>query len=220
MKKWILTALCALLTMSLLGCVLPDPERIGEQITERAEDIVEFGEDVFELTENIGEGFGELGERFGESFGELGEHLGESFTEFGEQIGENMAGLSNPFVTYQTLSDAEQAVGFSIELPDEDWYTRAGIQVMRGKMLQVRCPSDEGNGAVIRKQAGEADISGDYNEYTDVQTVTIGDVPVTLKGNNGMVSTAIWTANGFSYAVLYEEPHTVEQACKLIEQIH
>ena len=209
MKKWILTALCALLTLSLLGCVLPDPERIGEQITERAEDIAEFGEDVFELIENIGEGFGELGE-----------HLGESFTEFGEQIGENMAGLSNPFVTYKTLSDAEQAVGFTLELPDEDWYTRAGIQVMRGKMLQVRCPSDEGNGTVIRKQAGDADISGDYNEYTDVQTVTIGDVPVTLKGNNGMVSTAIWTADGFSYAVLYEEPHTVEQACKLIEQIH
>ena len=209
MKKCVLTALCALSALSMVGCLLPDPLRIGEQITDRVEDLADLGENLAEFSENIGE-----------SFGELGEHLGESFTEFGERIGDTMLGCSNPFLSYKTLSDAEQAVGFSIELPDEDWYTRAGIQVMRGKMLQVRCPSDEGNGAVIRKQAGDADISGDYNEYTDVQTVTIGDVTVTLKGNSGMVSTAIWTADGYSYAVLYEEPHTVESACRMIEQIH
>lgn len=48
------------------------------------------------------------------------------------------------------------------------------------------------------------DISGDNNDYEEVETYMAGGViNVTTKGNNGTVSLATWTYDGYAYALSF-----------------
>lgn len=214
MKKTIAIVLCTLLALSAFAC---SAKTIVEDLTEKAEQIGEIGESLGELGSEIGESLGEIGSELGESLGGLGEEIGENLGEIGSEIGEGLGGMQipNPFVDYETLEAAEKAVGFTLTLPVGCGNTERVIQVMDGKMLQV---IDDGC-FWYRKQAGDEDISGDYNAYPEVNTETVGDYTVTLKGSEGKVSAAIWTANGYSYAVLFDVPQEHDAAVALIEQV-
>ena len=52
--------------------------------------------------------------------------------------------------------------------------------------------------ASLRKGTGAADISGDSTDYAKTETVTVGDITVTEKGEN--VFSAVWTKGDYSYA--------------------
>lgn len=54
----------------------------------------------------------------------------------------------------------------------------------------------------FRKAGGDGDISGDYNDYAQVETVD----GVTLKGENGKFALAVWNRDGYTYAVSVYEP--------------
>ena len=53
----------------------------------------------------------------------------------------------------------------------------------------------------IRKAVGSDDISGDYNEYSETDEVSVSDNPVALKGNDGSVFVAVWTSGAYTYAI-------------------
>ena len=111
------------------------------------------------------------------------------------------AEIPNPFVDCATLADAAKLTGFDIVVPDSvDGFDTRTIQVMDNKMIQVIYAKGE-NKLLIRKQAGSDDISGDYSEYAETNTVTLGSLAVTMKGDNGMVSVAVWTNGGYTYAI-------------------
>ena len=212
MKKLTAILLCTLMALSAFAC---SAASLVQDLTEKAEQIGEIGE-------QIGENLGELGENLGESLGEMGEQLGESLGEIGEEIGEGLGGMQipNPFVDYETIEDAVKAAGFAFNLPAMNGSLKPSVQVMDGKMIQVIFSDENGDPQVyLRKQAGDEDISGDYNEYAEITTETVGDHTVTLKGNDGKVSTAIWTANGYSYAVMFETPVEKDQILSLIGEI-
>ena len=54
----------------------------------------------------------------------------------------------------------------------------------------------------FRAAAGEDDVSGDYNDYDEITTQTIRQAAVSLRGNAGLVYTAVWQEAGVSYAIL------------------
>lgn len=54
--------------------------------------------------------------------------------------------------------------------------------------------------ASLRKGTGSADISGDYTDYAKTETVTVGDITVTEKGDGENVFSAVWTKGDYSYA--------------------
>ena len=133
---------------------------------------------------------------------------------------ENGAELANPFVDYATLEEAEEAAGFTLKLPERvKGYPEQTVQLMSGKMLQVIYRNGHDSRVVVRKAAGEDDVSGDYNSYSDELTCIAGGHEVTLKGNEGTVSLAVWTRNGYSFAVCFDEPAELESAAAIIEQI-
>ena len=69
-------------------------------------------------------------------------------------------------------------------------------------MIEVIYFNDTDNeGLRIRKAKGTDDISGDYNEYKDVETVKVGDVEVTEKGSDGDIAVVIWNDGTYSYAI-------------------
>lgn len=61
--------------------------------------------------------------------------------------------------------------------------------------------SGEESSAVYRQSRGRDDNSGDYNAYNDITEITIKNENVTLKGNDGMYSLAIWTDGTYSYSL-------------------
>ncbi len=109
--------------------------------------------------------------------------------------------IPNPFVDCATLADAAKLTGFDIIVPDSiDGYDTRTIQVMDNKMIQVIYSKGE-NSLLIRKSAGSDDISGDYSQYSETNTTALGSLQVTTKGENGMVSVAIWADGGYTYAI-------------------
>ena len=208
MKKLTAVVLCAILALAAFACTPNQLEQLLESGAEKLEQKIEDNADKIE--------------QIGENLGDIGEQIGENLGDIGEQIGEGLGGMQipNPFVDFASLDEAEKAAGFALKIPATPDNLKPIVQVMDGKMIQVIFSDENGDPQVyLRKQAGDEDISGDYNEYAEITTETVGDHTVTLKGNDGKVSTAIWTANGYSYAVMFETPVEKDQILSLIGEI-
>ena len=112
--------------------------------------------------------------------------------------------IPNPFVEVKNLDEASKIAGFSLEVPEtyED-YKKQVIQAIENDMIEVIYLEEESGyeGLRIRKAKGTDDISGDYNEYRNVETVKVGDYDVTEKGDEGNIFIATWTDGTYSYAI-------------------
>lgn len=83
-----------------------------------------------------------------------------------EQISQTTS-IANPWLEWDSIEDAESAVGFSFGLPEAiaDSYDTVSIRTMNNELIEV-IYRDENFEVCVRKQKGEEqDISGDYNEY-------------------------------------------------------
>ena len=112
--------------------------------------------------------------------------------------------IPNPFVDVKNLDEASKIAGFTLEVPEtyED-YKKQVIQAIENDMIEVIYLEEESGyeGLRIRKAKGTDDISGDYNEYRNVETVKVGDYDVTEKGDEGNIFIATWTDGTYSYAI-------------------
>ncbi|MBR3234100.1 MAG: hypothetical protein IKG11_00625 [Atopobiaceae bacterium] len=110
-------------------------------------------------------------------------------------------GIANPFIDCASAMEASSVAGFDVSFPESvPGYNQRFYQAIEGKLAQ--CFYSNGDTRVlVRKGTGSEDISGDYNEYPQVNQVNVGDVTVTEKGNDNLVYCAIWTKDGFSFAI-------------------
>ena len=120
------------------------------------------------------------------------------------------ADMINPVSEYETLSAAQRAAGVEIEIPEgpEGYPVTCYHAIKNIGLLEIvyldgpANSEDSKEGYRIRKQEGEADISGDYNEYSEIMEYEVeGGRIVTLKGNDGAIYCMTWTDGGYSYAV-------------------
>lgn len=112
--------------------------------------------------------------------------------------------IATPFSEYDSLEEAEKAAGFEISLPEPPSdYSDVTYNVYEDeKMMEVIYANAEGGeGYRIRKMAGSDDISGDFTDYSETNSVGVNGNSVTMKGNDGEVSVATWTADSYTYAV-------------------
>jgi len=131
--------------------------------------------------------------------------------------------IVSPITEYDTLEQAEQAVGYTLTLPDApEAYDHMSVTVIDGELLEVRYYNDDETdlGYTIRKAPNIGDISGDYNDYANTQTLKINECEVTLKGNDDTWSLATWSSGNYSCAVMAEEhPMSLEAITHIISQI-
>lgn len=106
--------------------------------------------------------------------------------------------LPNPFVSCTTLAEAEEQAGFSLTLPADCHIS--SLSVVPHTMIQA----NRADGLTIRKAVGNEDISGDYHPYSHSETVSVSGKSITLKGNGQLVMVALWTADGYTYAIQSE----------------
>ena len=111
-------------------------------------------------------------------------------------------GMPSPFSEYSSLADAEKAAGFKLTLPEKmpEGYIQKSIETIQNDMIQVFYENGEKE-ILIRKAKGSDDISGDYNEYRENKKLTIGNLQVSTRGNDGKVSVVTWVDDEYTYSI-------------------
>ena len=79
--------------------------------------------------------------------------------------------------------------------------------------------SDGSNSALFRQSCGTEDNSGDYNEYADTTTLTLGTGTVLLKGYSDLYTLAIWQDTTYSYSLSLSAGLSSEEWVPLLESI-
>lgn len=111
--------------------------------------------------------------------------------------------VPNPFIEAKNLEEASKIAGFTLSVPaNYEDYKKQTIQAIENDMIEVIYFNDTDNeGLRIRKAKGTDDISGDYNEYKNVETVKVGDYDVTEKSDGKNIFVTTWTDGTYSYAI-------------------
>lgn len=114
---------------------------------------------------------------------------------------ENMTQVPNPFEVCDTLADAGEIAGFDMTAADGlDNFEVVEISAIEDEMIQVIYQYGDSE-VYVRKATGIEDISGDYNTYSTTSSIEIDGHVVSLRGDDTSVSVAIWSDNGYTYAI-------------------
>lgn len=126
----------------------------------------------------------------------------------------------NPYAEFDTLEEAEKAVGFDITVPDScGEYTEPFYAVVEGKILEVQYYHGDDRGMIIRKSRGSDDISGDFNEYDNIAETQVNGNTVTIKGNGDEFSLALWVSGDYYYSVSVSSGISENALTEIIEKI-
>lgn len=120
----------------------------------------------------------------------------------GSKITEKDVDVPDPFIDCETLENAEQLAGFEISLPEKmpEGFTLNAIRAIEKDLIEIDYINGDDK-IYIRKAKGNEDISGDYNEYKENNTIEIGKLNVKMRGNDGMINVATWNDGDYSYAI-------------------
>lgn len=153
------------------------------------------------------------------AFEEAAPMIGGDPATWGPALEENVQ-IPNPFADCKTLEEAIGITGFDMAVPEMlEGYDRPTFQVMSGTMIQVIYRNHVDGSISIRKAPGSEDISGDYNDYAQNNTVPVGELAVSMKGEKDLVHLATWTNGGYTYAVSVSSGLSEAAAAELIAEI-
>ena len=105
----------------------------------------------------------------------------------GQEDSSQLTQMGNPWTEWNSIEEAEAAVGFSVGLPEviADSYKAAEFRTMNGQLLEI-VYRDKDFEVCLRKQKGEGqDISGDYNEYETCSEESLGGGTIVSYYNSG-----------------------------------
>lgn len=139
-----------------------------------------------------------------------------------EPAQEGPVGLANPFREHATLAEAMEAVSLPMEVPavPEGWEETA-IRSMAGEHPLIEVLWHKGDSRLtLRKGAGDADVSGDYNDYPETRTADWKPDGVKLKGKDGLLFHADWTEGGYAFAIVSDEGLTEETMQALVTDLN
>lgn len=143
----------------------------------------------------------------------------ESQNEAGDQAG---AMVGNGMVEVDSLAELSKSIGFSVPEVKNIPFEVTSTVYTNGwnEFAQVEYQGESQEEAVLfRKARGTDDISGDYNVYSDVTEITVNDMAVTLKGENGVYSLAIWQQDEFVYSLSYEPGGSEDAYVMMIQSV-
>ena len=139
-----------------------------------------------------------------------------------EQTGAVMQ-TGNPWQEVSSVAEAEALTGFGLVLPEpEAPYTEVLIRVLNREVISVAYMREDSGeiGYELRKEKGETDPSGDFNEYAETTEKRVDGINVTLRGENGRWFLATWTRDGYSYsAEAQANPMTEEELSELVKTV-
>lgn len=128
--------------------------------------------------------------------------------------------VPNPFAECKTLDEAGSIAGFEISVPESlpNGFQDRTIRAMKGQMIELIYQTGDSE-IRIRKAAGSEDISGDYNEYAESNTVEVDSLQVTMKGADGKVTLATWVDRDYSYSIRANSTVSGDEMAELIRMV-
>lgn len=127
--------------------------------------------------------------------------------------------VSNPFVEVSNIKEVESLVGFTITVPDKVLdYKDKRISVIENEMIDITYTKKKSK-LTIRKGIGTVDISGDYNNYSDIKENTIDGVTVTTRGNDNLIFNATWNNDNYTYAIVSNTGIDSKDIVNLVKEI-
>lgn len=146
------------------------------------------------------------------------------FTKISDTANEQPSGPvvhSGGIVKCSSEKELSELVGFEVgdltELPFE--LSQTAYYSYWGVLAEIIYTGKEEEALTFRKSWKEEDNSGDYNQYEQVTVIWVKDAAVTLKGDNGQYSLAIWQKDGVSYSLSFAEGVAEDIMIALIETI-
>lgn len=135
---------------------------------------------------------------------------------------DNIQQIPNPWLDVVTMDEAEALLGYGMTVPETvAGLSQSAIRALNDsdKILEVQYGGESGDRASLRKGTGSEDISGDSTDYAKTETVTLGDITVTEKGDGENVFSAVWTKGDYSYAFFSTIGVSAEALSELIAGI-
>lgn len=109
-------------------------------------------------------------------------------------------------VQVSTVEELAETVGFEVdELNGLPFQVEKTTYTAYWQELAEIVYSGEGQTAIYRKGTGSEDVSGDYNIYETETEISAGNATVTLRGNSGIYTLAIWADSNYSYSISLSE---------------
>ena len=179
-KKWMALVLCAVLALSLVACGTSGNNTQNDTTDDTTNSTTD------DTTNDTGS-----------------TNSGTTDTDTSTDTGDGSTEIANPYVDCETLEEAGELAGFDISVPEEidGGYTQGTIQAVENEMIQVTYTTEAGEEITLRKGTGTGDISGDYNEYAEENTLDVDGTSVTARGSDGLVYAATWTDGTYTYAI-------------------
>lgn len=115
----------------------------------------------------------------------------------------NILAPGDGIVQVPSVDELAERVGFEVtELDGLPFQADEAVYTAYWQDLAEITYSGEGQSAVYRKGIGSEDVSGDYKTYENETEILAGNnASVTLKGNNGGYTLAVWTDGKYAYSI-------------------
>ena len=120
---------------------------------------------------------------------------------------DNATQIANPFTEHKTIDDANKVLSFDAKVPSNipSGYKVDYISTLSNDFLQIGYKNGD-NEILYRMAKGSDDISGDYNEYKNIENKKVGDYSFIIRGNeSGKAANLLWTDGKYTYS-LYANP--------------
>lgn len=128
---------------------------------------------------------------------------------------------SSPYVNYNSVDELKENININAKIPNAiKNYKSYSYSVAFSNMAKIQYSNGSDN-ILYRLEKGEVaeDISGDYNDYENIQKLTVDNTEVTIKGNEDTYKVAIWYKNGVNYSLSSEQGLKIEDIQNLINEI-
>lgn len=155
-------------------------------------------------------------ELMGYSFHSIGQ-----FVDFSNVADENNVQIPNPFIPYESIDAAKQALSFTPSVPSyiPNGYDIDEISVIGNDFLQIIYRNDGDKTIYYRTAVGNEDISGDYNNYSETKTVVINGNDVTIKGNDRLYHNAYWFEGDNAFSLYSNNGIEKDSMIDIIESV-
>lgn len=122
---------------------------------------------------------------------------------------------------YSGIAELEAAVGFDMpEIEDVPFDVSQITYSDFSGVAELAYISESGEKlSVLKAIDNGTDISGDYNEYSVEKKIEINGITVIVKGNNGLLNLAMWTDNGYAYALSSSNGMAEDTFLELLNQV-
>ena len=123
-------------------------------------------------------------------------------------------------VEYSSAKELSKAIGFTVKEIQNVPFT---VETMKytaywEKLGEIQYEGQD-NTAVLRMEASDEDVSGDYTEYTSIKSIIINNESVTIKGNDGKYMLAVWKTAGYSYSIQFTNAISEQVMLNIVQSV-